>query len=96
MPTAAAPLDLFQAVPPCCQGPDAKCVCLREERVLRAYVGGYGGLPSMTFREREWCLDEIHSVEGYDRKDFQAASDAVLAQGVLSAWLDYCRDMGVL
>ncbi len=95
MPTAAAPLHLFQTSPECCGGHDP-CVCLREERVLRAYLGSYGDLPPMTSTEREWCLEEIDSVEGYSRSDYENASDSDLANGVLSAWLTFCRDTGLM
>jgi hypothetical protein len=50
----------------------------------------------MTDLEREWCLTEIESVEGYRREDFVDSDDSALAHGVLNAWKDYCRDMGLL
>jgi hypothetical protein len=71
---------------------DGGCSCMKEERILHAYSGGYGNLPPMTAEERAWCLDEIESVEGYMRQDYEASSDAGLARGVLCAWTNFCRD----
>jgi hypothetical protein len=81
---------------PCCGGPDEGCVCGGDERVLRAYNRGQRGLEPMTQDQRQWCLDEIRQVEGYDIKDYMQYSDADLANGVLSAWTDYCRDKGLI
>ena len=53
-------------------------------------------LPPMTPEQREWCLKEIDSVEGYDRKDFKTADDQRLASGVIWAWTDYAKDKGML
>ena len=52
-------------------------------------------LPVMTEGQRTACLDEIGAVEGYDRDDWVGSTDAQLAGGVLSAWQDYCRDLGM-
>ena len=96
MTTAA---KVFPHSVPCCQGSDPEdgpCICSPEERVLRAYIGHYSNLPPMTGEERGWCLEEIHHVEGYDRADYQDASDADLARGVLHAWADSARDHGLL
>ena len=73
MPTASASANLFLHPAPCCMDPEgtgaangplvgSSCSCMREERILHAYSGGYGNLPPMTAEEREWCLDEIASV----------------------------------
>ena len=107
MPTASASAKLFLHPAPCCMDPEdtgaangpvvgSGCSCMREERMLHAYSGGYGNLPPMTAEERNWCLDEIESVEGYRRQDYEASSDAGLARGVLCAWTDFCRDKGQL
>lgn len=72
------------------------CPCGADERVLRAYISGLATLPPMTPEQREWCLNEIASVEGYDRKDYEPCGDAEMASGVLGAWVDYCRDKGLL
>jgi hypothetical protein len=72
------------------------CVCGAEERVLRAYMRNDSKLGSMNAEDREWCLGEIAQVEGYDRKDYESCNDAQLARGVLNAWRDYCRDIGLL
>lgn len=71
------------------------CVCGESEKALRGWLNERIPTP-MTAEQREWCLREIDSVEGFDRKDYYGTSDAVLAAGVLSAWQDYCRDKGLL
>lgn len=71
------------------------CFCMDTERALRAIICGRITTP-LTPAEREECLEEIGWVEGYDRKDYETATDAQLAAGVLHAWLDYCRDKGLL
>lgn len=75
--------------------PGSYCICGLEERALRAFKGGCAPNP-MTPKQREWCLDEIGSVEGYERSDFEDATDANLATNVIGAWVDYCRDKGLL
>jgi hypothetical protein len=50
----------------------------------------------MTDEQREWCLDEIGGIEGYDRDEHVQDSDVTLAWTVLHAWVDYCRDKGML
>ncbi len=76
--------------------PDTCCACGGRERVLRAYIVKLPGLPPMTAEQREWCLSEIDSVEGWRRTDHLADTDADLARCVLAAWTDYCRDKGLL
>lgn len=83
---------------PCQCFPDAddeSCVCGDSERVLRGWICKAIVAP-MTPEQREWALNEIASVEGYDRKHYEGLPDAELARGVLSAWTDYCRDKGLL
>ena len=84
----------------CCKGvylnADNPCVCSIDERVLRAYSRSDILLETMTPEQRDWCLSEIESVEGYDRADYESSDDADLARGVLDAWQDYCRDKGLL
>lgn len=89
---------------PCCLKPQADdplfpylggCVCMPAERVLRGWIGG-ADVPPMTAEQREWCLVEIEQAEGYRRSDHETESDADLANTVLSAWVDYCRDKGML
>lgn len=65
------------------------CMCGISERALRAGV-------ALTQEQREWCLNEIASVEGHSRKDWESENDADLGRGVLSAWTDYCRDKGLM
>lgn len=80
-----------------CCNPDDGCACGHTERVLRGYAYGQAGpLPPMTDAQRIACLDEIDAVEGYERADWEGSTDAQLAGGVLSAWADYCRDLGML
>lgn len=78
---------------PCGEQP-GYCACNAEERVLRCVMRG-SVLPALEPAEREECLREIAGVEGYSRADYQEASDRDLAAGVLHAWTDYCRDLGM-
>jgi hypothetical protein len=64
-----------------------------NERALRCFVYGVLTVP-MSREQREWCLSEIGSVEGYDRENHETSNDRDLAGAVLSAWRDYCRDKG--
>lgn len=81
---------------PCCTpGREHHCVCPDMERALRAWKGG-DDMPSMTQEQRAACLDEIEQVEGWRRSDHEHLSDKDLASDVLSAWLDYCRDKGLM
>ena len=54
------------------------------------------GSRPLTIEERLWCLDEIEKVEGYERGEYEHVSDRNLAENVFSAWLDYCRDKGLI
>ncbi len=73
------------------------CFCCDNERALRAYAyGSRQPMPPMTGEQREACLDEIGNVEGYRREDYAQSPDKELAHGVLCAWMDYCRDKGLL
>jgi hypothetical protein len=78
----------------CCMGQSADgCACgFTEERALRAVIDGRR---SMTPDERAWCSDQIASVEGHEAPPADW-SDVDVARGVLSAWMDYCRDKGML
>jgi len=74
-------------------GEDGGCVCPKAERALRAISrGDY----ELTDEAREWCLDQIASVEGYERSHYKDEADRHVARGVLDAWTDYCRDKGLL
>lgn len=79
---------------PCSCYRDRECECGQTERALRAWISGQHKEP-MTPEQREYCLREIESVEGFSRAQFFGATDAQLASGVLDAWLDYCRDKGL-
>lgn len=43
----------------------------------------------LTPGEREWCLQEIHSVKGYDRMHFENADDPWLARHVIASRMAY-------
>lgn len=79
-----------------CQCNLAECICGMTERVLRHWASGRRHYEAMTPEQREWCLLEIDSVEGYSRKDHESDTDPLLAQAVLNAWQDYCRAKGLL
>lgn len=81
----------------CCYSGDmaAGCVCPDSEKSLRMFSAGMNSTP-MTPEQREECLKEISSIEGYDRADYEHLEDKWLAKGVLHAWVDYCRDKGLL
>jgi hypothetical protein len=94
----AAEMDaLFAGIfAPCCSGDDGSgCICNLAERVLRAYAAGQT-LPVMSTEQRNFCLEQIDETEGYERADYEQSTDKELAAGVLSAWLDYVRDKGLL
>lgn len=65
------------------------CQCGISERVLRS---GH----TLTPAQREWCLCEIGRVEGYNRADHENETDKELGRTVLSAWVDYARDKGLM
>ena len=71
------------------------CVCDPTERALRAWGWGIYDVP-MTSEQREWALNEIGQVEGYNRADHEGDDDRMLARNVMSAWADFCRDKGLL
>jgi len=71
------------------------CVCGETEKALRGWLNKRITKP-MTPEQREWCYEEINSVEAHDRKDYEEGTDAELAMGVLSAWQEYCQDKGLL
>lgn len=76
--------------------PPEHCICPPTEKALRAWCRPEPGFQPMTPEQREWCLKEIDQMEGYRREDYQTCSDELLANGVLSSWVDYCRDKGLL
>ena len=79
---------------PCCEGPNAiGCACGEDERVLRSVIRKE--LP-LTSSQKDWCIEEIASVEGHDREECEGLEDSALANLVLAAWTDYCRDKGLL
>jgi hypothetical protein len=88
-------LEMPQPLPAVeCQCPewrdeDGGCACGLTERVLRA-----GG--PFNAEQREWCLQEIARVEGHRREDHETDTDKELGRSVLSAWVDYCRDKGLM
>jgi hypothetical protein len=86
--------ELFTDPAPCCSEPDAiGCVCGPHERALRAIASSQ--YRAMTSAERDWCKQEIVSIEGYDESSAEG-TDADVARTVLHAWTDYCRDKGMI
>lgn len=71
------------------------CVCGESEKALRGWINGRIKEP-MTPEQREWCYQEIDSVESHERKDYEGGTDSQIATGVLSAWQDYCQDKGLI
>ena len=71
------------------------CICPRMERALRAWRAK-ADMPPMTAEQRECCLEEIGSVEGFDRADHEDEDDDLLACTTIGAWIDYCRDKGLM
>ena len=92
MPTMAVS---WPAVAWCCHKAEAECECPPAERALRAYAAGECSVP-MTPEQRKACLEEIAQVEGYRPEDHAGDADGDLARAVLSAWVDYCRDQGLI
>lgn len=97
----AVKINVFDGLTaPCCWDGTANagdpCACGADERILRGYADRLPSLPPMTPEQRAWCLDEIGSVEGYERRDYEGYPDHDLAHAVLCAWIDYCRDKGML
>lgn len=104
MPVAKnAPFEA-SSVPCTCEGfcdkpdgsPSDHCLCARAggaERVLRFVMETDGRLAPA---QREWCLAEIDSIEGFRRQDYEASTDAEIASATIDAWIDYCRDKGML
>ncbi|OHD28241.1 MAG: hypothetical protein A2Y38_25290 [Spirochaetes bacterium GWB1_59_5] len=71
--------------------------CVNDEAVLRSYDRcGDTRPPAMNVHQREWCLQEINEVEGWNRDDYEAVPDQELARAVVQAWGDYARDKGVV
>ncbi len=68
---------------------ESGCQCGDTERALRSGC-------ALTPEQREWCLDQIGSVEGHKRADYEAEDDKQIGRSVLSAWVDYCRDKGLM
>lgn len=74
---------------------NGSCMCMQAERALRHIAAGNG--PPMTAEQRAWCIREVVSVEGYSESDAnEQTTDKDLAHNVLCAWVDYCRDKGML
>lgn len=95
----------FPQYPCLCVFEEESCLCgtESEERALRFIARGERGaryapcvpLAPMSAEQRAWCIAEILSVEGYD-KVAEDITDSELAETVLNAWTDYCRDKGML
>lgn len=87
-----SPLDLMAPLSCICGWGDIYCVCNDTEKALR--LTGRGML-QMTYSQREWCLEEIETTNGYRRFDYRLATDAQVASGVLQAWSEYHLDKGL-
>jgi len=87
-----SPVDSL-APPSCVCGYGELCVCPTTEKALRAIKNSD---LRMTLEQREWCLNELNKVEGYDRREHEHDWDRTLANAVLCAWTDYARDKGLL
>lgn len=77
------------------------CLCGDDERALRAWA--YPSkliMPPMTAEQRAWCLSQIRQAgDATDQPDDDSLTlwtDRDYASGALSAWVDYCRDKGLL
>ena len=84
------------AVPCCSNYTNDNCLCAAvdgAERVLRHVIHTKGDL---TQAQRDYCRQEIGSIEGYTESDCDGLNDADLARLTLNAWVDYCRDKGLL
>jgi hypothetical protein len=68
---------------------------MEAEVVLRCYAYGWPRT-AMTPAQRDVCLAEIDSVEGYAREEHDSDTDQDLARTVLCAWVDFCREKGLL
>ncbi len=78
-----------------CYGDNEGCACGPEEKALRLFADGLVS-EAMSPSDREWCLSEIERVEGHERAEHTTDTDRELANGVLTAWTDFCRDKGLL
>lgn len=72
-----------------CYDDEDACECSDTERFLRSGM-------KMSSEQRDWCLREIEQVEGHNRKDYADLSDKDLGRATISAWIDYCRDKGLM
>lgn len=99
MTTATA--EITWPVATCCLDKEDQaeigCPCGEQsaERALRGFKRGEF-LQAMTREQREFCLRELEQIEGYSRDEHATDSDQDLAGTVLSAWVDYCRDKGLM
>ena len=90
------PMPAHVSLPDCVCGLRT-CLCPEDERVLRAYAySDRHCLPAMSAELRAWCSREIVSVEGWTAEGHDTMSDRNLARDVLEAWMDFCRDKGLL
>jgi hypothetical protein len=94
MTDLTTPLDSLAPDHCLCEHPHG-CVCAAREKAIRFIIED-GEAPPLTDEQREWCLAEIDRVEGFSREDCADMHDMDLAQTVLDAWTDYCRDKGLI
>lgn len=73
------------------------CICGESERCLRAWQYERSPVP-MTEAQRQWCRNEIKVVgDSTSQPDtFDDFTDADYGRDTLTAWVDYCRDKGLL
>ncbi len=93
MDAQASPLVSIPDLGCICQDDDISidyCLCGKEEKKLRVVAAGRAALDD---KQREWCLAEVHRVEGWDEYEYE--TDPMLADAVLEAWVDFCRDKGL-
>lgn len=93
------PFDEIGSTLPCkCFNDRRSCLCQDGERALHHYAAK-NTLPPMTPEQRAWCLAEVRSVEGMDsetRELEDGADDNTYAHYTLRAWIEYCRDKGLI
>jgi len=100
------PFDQLRGTLPCyCYSdqPDG-CVCSDCERALPHYHRRQKGkrldLPPMPSAQRAWCLSEVRSVEGMGAEaqelEREGTEDRWFACYVIDAWVEYCRDKGLI
>lgn len=98
-PPAALTMPGAAAIPCLCiREPEAgECACDADERALRAWAYNGHAVP-MTAEQKAWCADQVRRCsDATDQPDsFDGYTDEQLARAVLSAWVDFARDKGLI